>query len=170
MLLRLLVLVLVTACRPKSSSVDSGNAVPTVVQLELSAVRYEGRELSGTIRVVNRTKSPQWMNARLAINAAEEPPPYRDVWFLIRNEQGTTVQNDCMVTRGGAENSDYAVLKPGKDVSRAFSLNCFELTPGEYRIEAHYRDGNATPPPAPAGTVRLAGELISARVGLTVKR
>lgn len=75
------------------------------------------------------------MNIRLAINGAAEPPPLRDVWLLVWNAQGNTVDSDCLINRGAPEPGDYAILQPGKEISRGFTLDCFDLDPTQdYRV------------------------------------
>jgi hypothetical protein len=133
--------------------------------MTLEVVRSPGSS-NLLIRVRNGGDAPVWWNARALLNAPHAPAAFRELWLEVTADDGTEVPFNCKVNAGEAKVADYELLAPGAAHDVAVNLwCCYDLTRGgRFRVVAHYRDGAPSPPPAPAGTVALTTEVVSAPV------
>jgi hypothetical protein len=121
------------------------------------------------VTVTNPTPTPIWMNGRMASNDRRSIEVEREVWFELTRESGSEVGSHCVIDNFPPHDEDYVVLKPGSSVRKTYSLRCFDLSPGKYRVIAFYLDGNPKPPPGPPGTLALRDMLVSPQRTLEIK-
>ena len=158
---------LATGCRKGSEGAaptpPGATAALSSPTLELAVSQPPDDELRIELTVLNRTSGPLWMNGRMASNHRRSLEFEREVWFELTRENGDEVPFHCVVDNLPPHDEDYIVLRPGSSLKRSFSLNCFDLSPGRYRIIGFYMDGNPHPPRPPAGAVPLREMLVSAQ-------
>lgn len=75
----------------------------------------------------------------------------------------------CTHCGGSALTSDaYVELGPQSSISFVAGINCSPLSPGHYRLVAHYHDKSNPPPDLPWRADRFAGSLTSSPFELDV--
>jgi hypothetical protein len=122
------------------------------------------------VRLWNRGATPLWLNRRLLLNARSAPPMLREVWLEVTGPAGAPLPFRAKVTALFPVPENYLRLEPGLAYTRELPVStAFDFgAPGRYAVVAHYQDGNDAVPPAPEGTVYLAGEVVSNRLELEV--
>jgi hypothetical protein len=161
LLLALLIGVGAGACRKTHDSARPRAAALSPVALDLVVSQSPADELRVVVTIRNPSARAIWMNGRLAVNDRRSLPVAREVWFELTEEDGTDVGTHCVIDNPAAHAEDYVVVKPAASLRASYSLDCFDLSAGKYRIVAFYGDGNPHPPPAPAGSVGLRQQLVS---------
>ncbi len=122
-----------------------------------------GSGLEIVVNVRNDGPSTVWWNARGLVNSPFAPEAYREIWLDVVGDDGKPAAFTCKIRAGTAPADRYETLGPG--ASKPFLVDlarCHDLARrGRFRVTAHYRDGNPTPPAPPSGALALAGELVS---------
>ena len=136
--------------------------------IALEVVPSPGRPTCLLARFRDEGDAPVWWNARALLNRPHAPAAFRELWLDVTSYDGAEVPFNCKVNAGEASVDDYELLAPGATHDVAVNLeDCHDVTGGgRFRVVLHYRDGNPSPPAAPAGAVALAAELVSAPVTL----
>ena len=148
-------------------------ATKTAVSLELvsTAPRFSsGQSVNVTAQLRNAGSGPVWLNKRMLLNTEHAPASMRELWLHITGPDGQAVPFSCKVRAGKAQAKDYALVEPGETVSVKLDLTqCFDLkTPGQYKVQASYKDGNPEVPASPSGAPHLAESLESQSVSIEV--
>jgi hypothetical protein len=164
-----------SACSRRDSDVRSevqarGRDRP-VAMLTLSVPRshfVEGEKIIAMFSVRNVAGHPLWINRRLAFNDKTAPAELREVWIDVSRPDGGQNYPDCVSRSLPATDADYALLASAEVISTRETINCLNLSAGQYLIVAHYKDGSTRPPYPPNGAAHLAAELLSPPVTLEV--
>lgn len=122
------------------------------------------------VRLVNRGDMALWFNRRLLLNGRSAPPMLREIWMEVTGPAGAPLSFRSKVTAMFPVPENYALLKPGDVYTRELPVSsAFDFSaPGKYSVIAHYKDGNGTPPPPPAGAEYLADEVVSNQLEIEV--
>ena len=145
--------------------------MPAILKLTMPlAQRPAGHAISTEISITNVSSRSLWVNARMALNAEGDPVSFRDIWVSVLGPDKREIPFSCFVRIGPPEPSDYRILKPGESIRRTEVISdCYATDkPGTYRMVAFYKDGNPSPPSAPAGAVHLSRELQSDEASVEV--
>ena len=95
---------------------------------------------SGRLRLKNSGEEPLLVNSRLAINKPFAPELFREVYFILTNPSGESVEFSAKINVGEPQSKDFRNLAPGETADRAFELDLFYglEQPGEYSVQAVY--------------------------------
>jgi len=95
---------------------------------------------SGRLMLKNSGEEALLVNSRLAINKPFAPEPFREVYFILTNPSGESVEFSAKINIGEPQTKDFLELAPGETAERAFELDLFYALdrPGEYSVQAVY--------------------------------
>jgi hypothetical protein len=129
-----------------------------------------GAKVRLSIRVSNTGATDLWLNRRLALSSPHAPPSTRDVWLDVIGPDRRLLPFVAKLSVGLPGPDLYQLLRRGEQLTRELPVaSVYDWgRPGAYTIQAHLQDGNDSVPPAPQGAVRLAEEIISAPLELTI--
>jgi hypothetical protein len=151
--------------------IETRNGSVAEIRLSLPKGQFcEGEKIVATFELHNQTDHPLWINKRLAFNDRTVPPELRETWIDVKALDGGRDEPDCVSRFLLATDADYAVLPAGGVILSRDTVTCLNLSAGRYLLVAHYRDGNARAPYAPAGAVWLGKELWSVPVAVEIKK
>jgi hypothetical protein len=124
-----------------------------------------------TFTLTNRGKSPLWINKRMSSEEDSSREPVSEIRLKLVGKRGRVIPFACSSRKLAAQDSDYAVLPPGKSATSEFNdlEECYFFDGDEaVTVSAYYLDVNPRPPSAPAGAsplkTRVDAEPIQVRV------
>jgi len=132
------------------------------MKLELRATPTTGArsEIMLTAKLTNVSKWDVFVNARMGTGGPVAAEGSREIWLSMENVAGQPLDDVFFACRSAGDfvtDADYRVLRPGESAEMpeaAPLLFCLKnLTPGAYRVRAHYKDDNPNVPKKfPEGT------------------
>jgi hypothetical protein len=171
----------VQTCPQPSSATGSARSTPTESSIQqttstdslaLAIQRAEPFGLAqATIRLTLRNASHRdaiWMNSRMAIYGTRS---WTEVWLDVEHvPTRKRFEASCHGLPVPARREYYILLRPLDEFTTHSSLACFPFPDrGPWRITAHYRDMNKTPPRPPKRVSWFSGTLTSNTIEMEVR-
>jgi hypothetical protein len=117
------------------------------------------RSIPLRVTLVNVSSQPVRVNARLAVNDANEPAPFREVTVAIRTPSGHQAAFRVLIKIGAPRAADLITLQPKRSVATTVDLAHYYTIrePGVYEARATYASSAplAVPGPVVSNTVRF---------------
>jgi hypothetical protein len=93
------------------------------------------------LSLVNDGQEPLLVNGRLAINAPYSPEPFREIGFVITDQDGAEADFLARINIGFPQDANFITLEPGQAVDREVDLTAYyQLEPGRYTVVATYEN------------------------------